>query len=153
MAKSKVKKYIQKVNALAKQFAFDKATELETQKQQLVQIHTAFVEIYGSSQVSSSDCSGDDGFATVPGVIVGADGSVFVALLDICVMDSGEHYGTTIICEKGFVEQADETSKQIFKPLFPYTYYPAVEIIGDIHRKYQKPPIGRVRELLDSIAK
>lgn len=79
----------------------------------------------------------DNGFAIVPSLVKVAGGNVYLALLDICVQDSGEHYGTQFFFSKYGVVRQDELKKRLSKEectaIFPYKYRPLVEIEDDYH--------------------
>lgn len=88
--------------------------------------------IYGKDFVTSEDCVEDEGFATIPALVKDSEGREYVGLIDICVQDSGEHYGTSIFTVEGVKDQKETVEFNRFVS-FPYNYRPLVSIAGDIH--------------------
>lgn len=124
--------YISEINDILGGVKF---SELESQqKKDLLQnlIHEAFISVYEKDFINVEDCEEDEGFATVPALIRDAEGREYVGLIDVCVQDSGEHYGTTVFTIEGVKTQGEENGFSDYVA-FPYKYKPLVKIVGDIH--------------------
>lgn len=124
--------YINKVNSTLKTIDFGKLedeTEKEILKTKLVE---AFVDTYGNDFITDEDCMEDEGFASIPSMIIDSNGKEYVGLIDVNVVDGGEHYGTSIFCIGGVQTQGDDRAFHQFVKV-PYDYKPLVKIVGDIH--------------------
>ena len=67
-------------------------------------LHQAMIKVYGNEYLDMHN--GDEGFVTIPGVIKGTKtGNICLALLDLDLTSSGEHWGTLFLCKYGAVEQ------------------------------------------------
>ena len=107
-------------------------------------LHEKFVEVYGTDQLGS-----DDGMVTVPGVVQSSDGKFYVALLDLDVASSGEHWGTTFFTPKGVLSDhsQDPGIMSEVKKMAPYSYWYTVELERDCHINWPNCP-ERVNEML-----
>jgi len=115
-------------------------TDMSYAKTVLNKLHDAMVKVYGSEQFDEYD--GDDGVVIIPGIIRGREsGKMCVVLLDIDLYSSGEHWGTTFLCEYGVINQNQVYSKtadsaELRKAIAPYSVYDycyTAEIPDDIH--------------------
>ena len=110
----------------------------------LAQLHEQFVKAYGSGRVHE-----DMDFVMVPGVVLGANNKVFLALLEIDASSSGEHWNTQFITPCGVHSQVGENSdldaKQYMQGVVPYQYWYTVEYDGDIHTSMDDCPEDLVR--------
>lgn len=96
-----------------------------------------FEEVYGKRFVDIKDCVEDNGYVMVPAFVRTSAGKRYLALLDIDVSSSGEHWGTQVLFKKYYVVNQDNfekvLSKKDFKTIFPYKYRPLITVVGDIH--------------------
>jgi len=122
-------------------------TDMVYAKGVLHRLHRAMVEVYGDERLD--DMSGDDGFVVIPGIVRGIDsGKLCVALLDLDLHSSGEHWGTTFLCEYGAINQSSLYDKKFLPDneavipsemreavakYMPYDYCYTATIPGDIH--------------------
>jgi hypothetical protein len=72
-------------------------------------------------------CFGDDDDAALwidaTGVVRLADGTEYPALLNLCMSDSGEHYGTWVHLDAvGWVELSPDVLGRSREQVFPYRY-------------------------------
>ena len=109
----------------------------------LNRLHEAMVEAYGSERLCED--SGDEGFVVIPGVVHGKEsGNLCLALLDLDLSSSGEHWGTAFLCEYGIVSQnADFNTpemKIIRERIGSYDYSYTAAIPGDIHIDKERVP-------------
>ena len=85
----------------------------------------------------------------VPGVVLGANNKVFLALLEIDASSSGEHWNTQFITPYGVFSQVGENldldAKQYMQGVVPYQYWYTVEYDGDIHTSMNDCPEDLVR--------
>ncbi len=133
----KIVQFVKKVNDIEKDVQWDKIEQKQYQGKLADQFVQCFAEVYGKKCVERRDCEEDGGSAYIPALLKAANGKIYLALLGICVRDSGEHYSTTIFLKKGAIEQADfknRLTKAAINSIFPYKYKPLVEIVGDIHQ-------------------
>ena len=83
-------------------------------------------------------------FVMVPGVVLGANNKVFLALLEIDASSSREHWNTQFITPCGVHSQVGENSdldaKQYMQGVVPYQYWYTVEYDGDIHTSMEDCP-------------
>jgi hypothetical protein len=91
-----------------------------------------FKKVYETDSISWSDCDEDDGFALVPALIETYEKKQYIALIDVSVQDSGEHYDTIFFTHKGLIHQ-EELKENGILDVVPYRYKPLIEILGDIH--------------------
>jgi hypothetical protein len=115
-------------------------TDMVYAKGVLNRLHEAMVKIYGSEQLD--EYSGEEGFVVVPGVVRGKEtGKICIALLDLDLSSSGEHWGTAFLCKAGVVSQneaysnEDGTSelRKAIKAYGNYDYCYTAAVPGDIH--------------------
>lgn len=83
----------------------------------------------------------EDGWVTARGEVILADGTRHPALLDICVMDSGEHYGTHLQgtdgkwvhqSEPDFLDRIGKTKAEAYPYRYRYDLYDRGQV-DDIH--------------------
>jgi len=89
-------------------------------------LHEAMIKVYGGEYLDRHD--GDEGFVTIPGVIKGTKtGNICLALLDLDLSSSGEHWGTHFLCKYGVVEQGifEGQDKRI------------TELVGNFYQPYE----------------
>jgi len=117
-------------------------TDMVYAKDILNRLHAAMVECYCSEVLD--DESGDEGFVLIPGVVRGINSEkMCLALLELDLSSSGEHWGTSYLCEYGVVPQSGEptqtkgvpasASKEMNRLFVPYDYAYTATIPGDIH--------------------
>ena len=158
--KSSTHRYIEYINAnivpfidydeLQKSYATEKMTYARCI---LNKLHEAMVKIYGSEQLEEFD--GDEGFVAIPGFVRGRDnGQLCLALLDIDLSSSGEHWGTTFFCKYGVISQADfdkyPAAREIVKQIGVYDYCYTATIPGDIHVDNGRLP-DKLKEILNEL--
>ena len=86
----------------------------------------------------------DDDFVLVPGIVQAAhSGKLCLALLELDLSSSGEHWGTDFLSKYGVISASDmethsETIQQFCKTLSPYNYDYTINIPGDIHSENQQ---------------
>jgi len=120
----------------------------------LNKLHEAMVKIYGSEQLEEFD-GDDEGFVAIPGFVRGRDsGQLCLALLDIDLSSSGEHWGTTFFCKYGVISQADfdkyPAAHEIVKQIGAYDYCYTATIPGDIHVDNERLP-DKLQEILKEL--
>ena len=119
-------------------------TDMEYAKGVLNRLHEAMISVYGSDTLTY-DVS-YEGFVIIPGVVRGRDnGNLCLALLEIDISSSGEHWGTNFLCKYGVIEQGfDEKDANISSELaaeirkfisafIPYDYCYTATIPRDFH--------------------
>lgn len=99
-------------------------------------LHKAMIEIYGGDYLDTQD--GDEGFVLVPGVVRGKkNGNICLALLEIDLSSSGEHWRTDFICKYGIVSQNNDiqtpAGKEMRSIIGSYDYCYTASIPCDIH--------------------
>ncbi len=111
-------------------------------------LHSAMKDSYGTAELHP-DYSGDmdKNFVVIPGVVQGKkSGNLCLALLEIDLSSSGEHWATDFLTEFGVIPQrADENIRReltdlMVKRFIPYEYGYTAQIPGDIHVKPYKLP-------------
>lgn len=118
-------------------------------------LHTAMIEQYGSTTLTSGHRNTEDDYVVVPGVIEGKKtGKIAIALLGIDLASSGEHCQTDILCHYGIVPQGDKSqppyiSAEVSVDYMPYDYGYTATIPGDIHVSKNSLPDG-IKEMLGS---
>lgn len=163
--KSKTDQYIDHLNSHI--LPFIDYSELQTSydtdmvyaKGILNRLHDAMISIYGGEQLGRMD--EDDGFVVIPGVVRGREsGNVCLALLELDISSSGEHWGTSYLCKYGVIAQGgiDKVSnndsvlkseiKEINAAYLPYDYGYTAIIPGDIHIDTDMMPYG-IKTVLD----
>jgi len=111
-------------------------TDMAYAKGILNRLHEAMVASYGGERLDELD--GDDCFVVIPGVLRGRDsGNLCLALFDLDLSSSGEHWGTTYLCEHGVVVQGDKVNDPAAITMdaahVPYDYCYTATIPCDIH--------------------
>ena len=110
-------------------------TDMAYAKGVLNRLHEAMVTVYGGARLDE-DIS-DDGFVVIPGVVRGTTSrKICLALLDLDLSSSGEHWGTAFLCSHGVVTQGDEkndATAKVMKEIGSYDYGYTASIPGDIH--------------------
>lgn len=103
-------------------------------------LHQAMVEVYGSEILRSEDNSIEDGFVVIPGVVHGKkSGAIALALLELDLTSSGEHWATDFFTKHGLISQSKndgtpEALTQLMGILYiPYDYAYTAKIPNDIH--------------------
>ena len=101
-------------------------------------LHEAMVKAYGADRLDWRD--GDDGYVVIPGIVRSMkNGNMCLALLDIDLNSSGEHWGTDFLCKYGMVSQGgnEEQDKRITELVHnfyvPYDYCYTAVIPCDHH--------------------
>lgn len=119
-------------------------TDMVYAKGILNRLHNAMLTVYGSERLDERD--GDEGFVLIPGVVRSREtGKMGIALLQLDLSSSGEHWGTDFLCKYGVISQdaihsgsnngralASETRK-IIAAYVPYDYLYTAKIQDDIH--------------------
>jgi len=111
-------------------------TDMVYAKGILNSLHTAMVEVYGSNYIDEYDSDG--GYVVIPGVVEGKKaGDMAIALLTFDLLSSGEHCGTSFLCEHGAITQGEAIESPVVKKtvnaLCPYNYCYTALIADDIH--------------------
>lgn len=118
-------------------------------------LHQAMVEHYGSAVLQSDHSSIEGDFVLVPGVIQGTkSGKIALALLEIDLQSSGEHWGTDFLCRFGVISQGNPDTPKAVKDIIsrdfmPYDYCYTAQIPDDIHISRGSLPDG-IKDMLDS---
>ena len=101
-------------------------------------LHEAMVKAYGADRLDW--CDGDDGYVVIPGIVRNMkNGNMCLALLDLDLNSSGEHWGTDFLCKYGVVSQGgnEEQDKRITELVHnfyvPYDYCYTAVIPCDHH--------------------
>ena len=102
----------------------------------LNRLHEAMIESYGSERLD--ELSGEEGFVVIPGIVHGRESkNISLALLDLDLSSSGEHWGTDFLCEHGIVSQGRDIGSPamgaIWERIGVYDYGYTATIPGDIH--------------------
>lgn len=119
------------------------SSDMSYAKGVLNELHLAMVKIYSGRKLDED--IGDDGFIVIPGVVRGIkSGNMAIALLDLDLSSSGEHWGTSFLCKHGVVSQSgdrnDPAVKDICSSIGSYEYCYTAEIPCDIHINETKLP-------------
>jgi len=121
----------------------------------LNRLHEAMVTAYGSERLSETD--GENGFVVIPGVVCGREsGKTCLALLELDLSSSGEHWGTSYLCKYGVISQDGAANNSVLKSeikeinaaYIPYDYGYTATIPGDIHVDRASLPDG-IKSILD----
>lgn len=120
-------------------------TDMVYAKGVLNQLHEDMVSFYGGESLNEYDLGGDDGFVIIPGIVRGKEsGKLCLALLELDLSSSGEHWGTHFLCEHGVVKQGDignnPAEKAIISSIGSYDYCYTATIPGDIHVSKSRLP-------------
>ena len=117
-------------------------------KEILRKMHNAFVVAYGTDTLNE-----DMGFVSVPGVVLGGNSEICLALLDLDTMSSGEHWGTTFLTPYGIYQDEEKChplAKQYSSKMIPYEYWYTVGFDEDHHTDLESCPRD-IREMIDDI--
>lgn len=118
-------------------------------------LHQAMLDIYKTDTLQP-DYSGDmeDNFVIIPGVVQGIkSGNLCLALLEIDLSSSGEHWATSFLTEYGVIPQAvnrgikPQLTALMAKRYIPYDYCYTAQIPDDIHTRFSAMPKA-VQEVL-----
>jgi len=146
---NKTEQYIKHINSHILPFVdyaeLDKSykTDMAYAKGILNRLHEAMVGVYGSEYLDEQD--GDEGFVVIPGVVRGTEtGNMALALLDLDLSSSGEHWGTAFLCKFGVVSQNTDrmtaAGKAMGKAIGSYDYWYTASLPGDIHVEEHRLP-------------
>jgi len=118
-------------------------TDMVYAKGVLHRLHEAMVDSYGSERLGMDH--GDEGFVVIPGIVRGMEsGNVCLALLDLDLSSSGEHWGTSFLCEFGVVPQGvgdnERAGKIMGDRIGSYDYCYTATIPNDIHVEEMRLP-------------
>jgi len=118
-------------------------TDMVYAKGILALLHDEMVKAYGGEYLDEEN--GDEGFVVIPGVVRGKEtGNMALALLDLDLSSSGEHWGTSFLCKYGVISQSGDfespAGKEIRKLIGNYDYCYTAAIPGDIHIDKAKLP-------------
>ena len=80
-------------------------------------LYDKYLEVYDPVLESGN------GMVTVPGIAKVADGTLYIALLDIDTNGQGEHWGTTFFTPNGVLQDQNEAAWNKIKPFIPYEYW------------------------------
>ena len=118
---------------------------MDVPEELLKALHEKFMEVYGTEYLDD-----EYGFVTVPGIVKGEDGNIYVALLDLDVMSSGEHWGTVFFTPQGIIEDraVNEDMLELRHQIGVYDYWYTPELERDHHVDWSKCP-DEVKEMLD----
>ena len=147
--KTAIEQYIDNINEnILPYIDYDKlqasyASDMVYAKGILNALHEAMTESYGGAYLDED--SGEDGFVVIPGIVRGKEnGNMALALLDLDLSSSGEHWGTSFLCKHGVVSQNDDSKtpamKDIRATIGNYDYCYTATISGDIHINKAKMP-------------
>jgi hypothetical protein len=115
-------------------------TDMAYAKGILNRLHEAMVTVYGSNTLDEAN-----DFVVIPGVIRGREsGKMCIALLELDLSSSGEHWGTKYLSKYGVIDQSGSNSKPLAKELnadyIPYYYGYTAVIPDDIHISFEGLP-------------
>ena len=118
---------------------------MDVPKDLLKDLHEKFLEVYGTAYLDD-----DYGFVTVPGVVQGADGKPYVALLDLDVSSSGEHWGTFFFTPEGTIDDQNisENMMAMRKQIGVYKYWYTPVLERDHHVDFDTCP-DEITEMLN----
>ena len=114
----------------------------------LQQMHNAFVIAYGTDTLNE-----DMGFVSVPGVVLGGNSEICLALPDLDTMSSGEHWGTTFLTPYGIYQDEEKChplAKEYSSKMIPYEYWYTVGFDGDHHTDLESCPRD-IRKMIDDV--
>ena len=122
-----------------------KTGNMDAPAELLKSLHEKFVEVYGTDSLDDNY-----GFVTVPGVAKGEDGNIYVALLELDVSSSCEHWGTVFFTPQGAVDgnENQEDAQEILHQIGVYDYWYTPELERDHHVDWSRCP-AEVKEMLD----
>lgn len=119
------------------------ATDTAYAKGVLNCLHGAMVKIYGSEYLDWR--TSEDGFVMIPGIVQGREnGNICLALLDLDLTSSCEHWGTTFLCKYGAISQSDigesPAADAITKHIGTYDYCYTALTHDDHHVDFETLP-------------
>lgn len=100
-------------------------------------LHKAAVEIYGTEYFERNTMEG--GFVLLPGVVQSKEnGNLCIALLELDLQSSGEHWGTDYLTQYGCINQSEEELPVYIRHFLrdtygPYDYGYTATVACDIH--------------------
>lgn len=115
-----------------------KERDYNCMRDMLQRLHDAFVDAYGSDSLNR-----DMGFVSVPGVALGENSQICIALFDIDTSSSGEHWGTTFLTPHGIYQDGQTChplAKKFADKMIPYDYWYAAVFDGDHHIDFENCP-------------
>lgn len=155
--KSKLEQYVDDINAHILPFIdYDRLqtsydTDMDYAKGVLNRLHEAMKNAYGGERLGEWD--GDEGFVMIPGIVRGREnGNMCIALLDLDLSSSGEHWGTSFLCKYGVIPQtgADTDNgnnsalvshmRELSAAFVPYDYCYTAALPDDIHVRHATLP-------------
>jgi len=119
-------------------------------------LHEAMVKAYGGDTLHP-EYTGDmeENILVIPGVVQSRKtGQVCLALLEIDLSSSGEHWQTNFLCQYGVIPQdggnlSKDLVASVVKPFIPYDYCYTAKIPNDIHIDHNKLPDG-IKDMLST---
>jgi len=119
-------------------------------------LHEAMVKAYGGDTLRP-DYTGDieENFVVVPGVVQSRNtGQICLALLELDLSSSGEHWQTHFLCQYGVIPQdgtklPKDLVATVVKPFIPYDYCYTAKIPHDFHINHSKLPDG-IKDMLST---
>ena len=126
-----------------------KERDMDCIKSLLQKMHNAFVEVYGTDMLTR-----DMGFVSVPGVVVGANSTICLALLDLDTMSSGEHWGTTYLTPNGVYQpeqQCHPLAEKYARAMTSYEYWYTMGFLTDHHVDFDKCPKDIINMIADVV--
>ena len=141
---------LSRINYSKLQASYD--TDMAYAKEVLNSLHMAMVKVYGSEYLDESIA--DDGFVVIPGIVCSKEaGDIALALLDIDLSSSGEHWGTTFLCKYGVIPQGGENKgpavNEMLETFGPYDYCYTALIHHDHHVDLEMLPNSLKKVLAD----
>ena len=153
--KSKLEQYVDDINSnILPHIDYERLdasyrTDMVYAKGVLNRLHEAMAEAYGGEQLVERD--GDEGFVIIPGVVRGRDsGNMCIALLDLDLSSSGEHWGTSYLCKYGVISQTGDNAalgdelkaqmREMNAAFIPYDYCYTATLVSDIHIRHDALP-------------
>jgi len=160
--KSSLRKFVEYINSHILPFidygelqkSYD--TDMEYAKGILHRLHNAMIKTYGDEHLDYM--SGEEGFVMIPAVVRGIESEkMCIALVDLDLHSSGEHWGTSFLCKYGVIDQSGEFIKnnsilkaetaEINAMYLPYDYCYTASIPCDIHIDENRLP-KKIKEVL-----
>lgn len=106
----------------------------------LKMLHDQFIEAYGTDTLTGDVAD----FVIVPGVVLGANNKIYVALLELDLSSSGEHWNTQFFTPCGvYSHMSDDpnlAAQKYMKGVVPYRYWYTPQYSGDIHVDWSNCP-------------
>ena len=120
------------------------STDMVYAKGILNRLHEAMIKVYGSERLDIDDT--EDGFVIIPAVVRGSESkNICIALIQLDLSSSGEHWSTDFLCKYGVISQDGNSVmqnnnkismsefKEIKSMYIPYDYCYTAAIPCDIH--------------------